>query len=168
MNEYQIAIWCGVTIAALWLVAYILCWIGQWAWAWVDDDEIDSSNWLAGKIHFSKWKYPVYNNYGIGLEEAVKENKKPFGYAKDKKHENKSIGKLTEGVDYKYSHSVGGGIITLSFLTSLLPILFVVSLHFYPIVLAVLILATIAWVARFSRRHKKLFDKHIQDKDAHS
>jgi hypothetical protein len=162
MNEYQIASIVGGVIAVGWFVAYVLCWLGQWAWAWVDDSEVGKRNWLASKINFSKWKYPVYL-----YSESFENGDKPHGYAKDKKYNNTKCGGLREGVDYKYGFNTYGGIISTTFITSLIPMFAVISFNLYPVTLAFLCVALIAWVARFSRRHKKLFDKHIVDKDAH-
>ncbi|MBD8680330.1 hypothetical protein [Pseudomonas sp. CFBP 13719] len=47
------------------------------------------------------------------------------------------------------------------------PLVAFLSLKFYPLLLTVLTLAVIAYVARFARRHRKLFDKHLKDPEAH-
>lgn len=47
------------------------------------------------------------------------------------------------------------------------PAVVFLSIKFYPIALAVLTLVALAHVARFARRNKKLFDKHIKDPSAH-
>lgn len=170
MNEYQIAMWIGGAIFAFCILAYIFCWIIQWAWAWVDDKEASNKNWLSSKFEgASKWKYPVHNEYGVGLEAAIKNNHAPFGYAKDKKHNNGKVGGLMEGVDYVYSHDVRciGGFFMLAVIAFALPITLLCALKVYPLTLAVLIITLIAYLARFARRNKKMFDDHTKDKDAH-
>lgn len=47
------------------------------------------------------------------------------------------------------------------------PIAVKLSIEFYPVALALALLYCIAHTARFARRHKKLFDKHIKDPEAH-
>ena len=47
------------------------------------------------------------------------------------------------------------------------PTLAVLAVKIYPATLAALTLFLMARLARFARRHKKLFDKHIKDPDAH-
>lgn len=167
MNEYQIAVVCGIGLGLCWLLAYLLCWLGQWAWAWVDDSEISLENWLAKRVNFSKWKYPVHNDYGEALKRAAKNGKKPFGWAKEKKHEHKSVGELKHGKEYVYSHERVPGILSLILLSMALPMFVLIAFKLYSVALIILTLMVIAWVARFSRRHKKLFDKHITDKEAH-
>jgi len=48
-----------------------------------------------------------------------------------------------------------------------IPMAICVTVNFYPIVLSLALLYAIAHTARFARRHKKLFDKHIKDPEAH-
>lgn len=48
-----------------------------------------------------------------------------------------------------------------------LPAVLILGFEFYPFVLTGLALLAVAHVARFARRHKKLFDKHVKDPDAH-
>jgi len=138
MNEYKIAILCGGIIVIGWIVAYVLCWIGQWAWAWVDDSKVGQRNlivkYLANKNGFDDYHGSVFDYKG-----------KKKGY------------------------SDGLWSFMRAFLfTVTLPFVLLMTIKLYPIALAILCMALVAWVARFSRRHKKLFDKHIVDKDAHS
>ena len=39
---------------------------------------------------------------------------------------------------------------------------------FYPVTLSVLLLALLSFLARMAVRHRKMFDEHVEDKDAHS
>lgn len=48
-----------------------------------------------------------------------------------------------------------------------IPLTVYVTVKFYPVVLSLALLYAIAHTARFARRHKKLFDKHIKDPEAH-
>jgi hypothetical protein len=41
------------------------------------------------------------------------------------------------------------------------------GLWLYPLTLTGATLCLVAFLARFARRHKKLFDKHLKDPEAH-
>jgi hypothetical protein len=142
INEYEIAFLCGVVIAALWIVAYLLCRFGQWAWAWVDDAKVGKRNlivnWLAMMQGYTH-RDPGYDT------EFVYWNK-------DKS--DSAVGILP--------------FLQALLATSIAPMAIVIAFKLYAVTLIVLTLMVTAWVARFSRRHKKLFDKHIVDKDAHN
>ena len=156
MNEYQIALivsWCfgGVSI-----IAYLLSWCCQWAWAWVDDSKMDEENWLSSKVSISQWRYPVYKTTG-----------ELAGYAKDKKHKGiKGVLSLTEGVDF-IRPQYRCGYLFAGALFSLAPFLSLVAFKVYPVAIASAMLVLIAFMGRFSRRHKKMFDEHTKDKAAH-
>lgn len=167
MNEYEIALFVGGCISIFCVTIYIFSWIAQWVWAWVDDDEIKELNWVSSKVNFSKWKYPVYNNYGKGLEKDIKNKAAPFGYAKDKKLANSAVSNLIEGVDYKYSHNVYGGFWSLIFGLSLTPLIALCLFKVYPLTICALVLLLVLYLARFARRNKKMFDEHAKDKNAH-
>ena len=47
------------------------------------------------------------------------------------------------------------------------PLSIFLGVRLYPFLLAAICLFLIAYVARFARRHKKLFDKHLTDPAAH-
>lgn len=47
------------------------------------------------------------------------------------------------------------------------PAVIFISLKLYPVTLTILALVATAHVARFARRNKKLFDKHLKDPEAH-
>jgi hypothetical protein len=138
MNEYQIASIVSGFIAISWILAYLLCWAGQWAWAWVDDSKVGQRNlivkYLANKNGFDDYDSSCFDYRGAqkGLSDGF------------------------------------GSFIRAYLFTVMLPFILVITINFYPVTLAFLCVALIAWVARFSRRHKKLFDKHVVDKDAHN
>ena len=169
MNEYQIAIFAGFIIAGLWFLAYIFCWVCQWVWSWVDDSEASNTNWLSSKINFSKYRYRVYNDSFTKENRPDKERLNGDGYnrfSKNKEDEGRSI-HSGKGIDYKCSFETFGGIITVGFFTSLLPIALLCSFKVYPLTLSLLLLICIAYITRFARRNKKMFDSHVEDKDAH-
>ena len=167
MNEYQIAIAAGVTLFACIIMAYILCWILQRAWAWVDDSKAKNVNWLISKTP-CKWKYPVYNASGENLKKLAENKEEIFGYAKDKKNHNKSVHDgLREGVDYVYTHNISATYLPFLFIAFILPIVALITFKFYPVTLFIVSIVSIAFLSRFALRSKKLFNKHIKDKDAH-
>jgi type IV secretory pathway TrbD component len=43
-----------------------------------------------------------------------------------------------------------------------------VAVKFYAVTLSILLLMLISYLARMAIRHRKLFDKHVVDKEAHS
>jgi hypothetical protein len=156
------------------VAAYVLSWVAQWAWAWIDDSEVGDKNWLAEKISlvetpFAKWKYPVYNAAQKELDSNSNPDRKAFGFAKDPDLNNKSVYDLVEGRDYLYTWRTGvrANYVAIPIASSLSPVIIVVCVQFYPVALTVGSLFLMAHMARFGRRHKKLFDKHLTDKDAH-
>lgn len=143
MNEYEIASIVGGAIAIGWILAYVFCWIGQRVWAWVDDSEAEKVSplicWIA----------------------------KSLGYLRVKKDWDSDFIWKTKGQSDSGSTWGFTPFIKMLLLTSFMPIALILSIKIYPVAISLLIAAVIAWVARFSRRHKKLFDKHIVDKEAH-
>lgn len=140
-NAYQIAIGSGLIILAGWIVAYLLCWIGQWAWAWVDDSKAGDNNVLISKILTKVF----------GLE-----------YKKDRFNDMEWHSKSGSRV-FEY------GLYVCMFwvLTSLIPLAIVLCIKFYYVALSLFSLCCLMFLSRFARRHKKLFDKHVKDKEAH-
>jgi hypothetical protein len=52
-------------------------------------------------------------------------------------------------------------------ITMFAPLAIYLSIKLYPVLLTFVTLAVVAYVARFARRHRKLFDKHLKDPEAH-
>lgn len=165
MSEYEIAGIMCVAILGTWGVAYISSWVVQLSWAWIDDSEVSENNWLVDKVpKLSNWKYPVYNGFGDDLENR---GFSVFGYAKDIKFKKKSVHGLKHGVDYIYCFEVNFYKMIVILFTSVSPLLVLVSIKLYPLVIGICTLMLVGYLARFSRRTKKLFDKHVVDKNAH-
>ena len=68
--------------------------------------------------------------------------------------------------DDDYSDGAVAFLIPLCVLGFAPPLIFI-SIYLYPITIFCFALLLIAHIARFARRHKKLFDKHIKDPGAH-
>jgi len=166
MNEYEISFYCGGAILLVWLFAYLFSWAVQCAWAFIDDSKVSERNWFADKVEFSKYKYPLHNEYGEGLERAIREKQKPFAYSKNKRDKDKRYQDVAEK-DKKYDWQVYGGIFTTAMLSAWIPFAIVLSFNFYPVFLFLTSSFAVAYLSRFARRSKKLFDKHVNNKEIH-
>jgi len=111
-----------------------------WAhtWAWIDDGKPGRNPVLELMARLRGWK--PHTSEGSGQ----------YLWWKDRKGETQSDVLL-----FFFPVSVFG------------PLAIFISIKLYPVLLTALALAAIAYVARFSRRHKKLFDKHLKDPEAH-
>ena len=159
----------GFSISALWVVGFVLSWIVQWSWSGVDDTIVEGGSWLWGNINLCKFRYPIFNNDNNGSREDFKRGKKPFGYSKNKSDEGGSCWEVNDK-DQVYPWEAPmmiGGQIQVVFFTSLSPFIILTSITLYPLTIGIATTLSIAYLARFVRRHKKLFDKHIVDKEAH-
>jgi hypothetical protein len=78
------------------------------------------------------------------------------------------VNNLKEGCDYIYRWRTPLGsypcLVVASFFA---PMVCLFAVTAYPITIGVLTVLLLAHLARFSRRHKKMFDEHIEDKNAH-
>jgi hypothetical protein len=143
MNAYEIAIGAGVGVIIMWFVAYVLCRIGQWVWAWIDDSKADKANPL---VKFLSVK--VFGYHYFGGDQLYTYSKSSDYYA----------GERSDG-EFPFFTSLAA--------TSLLPLVVVLSLDFYPVAIGLATSVLLAMLARFSRRVKKQFDAHKVDKEAH-
>ena len=145
MNEYEIAFTIGGCITVLWVVAYLSCWAGQWVWAWIDDSKTGGNNailqWVMAK---QGWK---------------------------KTDSSGGCWAYYKGKDYWDNNAVksDGAVIffPVAVLLGFSPVIALSAFKVYPIALTIGVLIGIAFLARFARRNKKMFDAHVEDKDAH-
>lgn len=136
-GSFAFAICIGVLLAFGWIIINILCWIWNWAWAWIDDSEPQKSGAI---IHF----LAMHRGFKIHKGEY-------FKYKSD---------------DGEYSNGLAE--LLLPMLAMLAgPTVFLIAFVLYPLTLSIFGLYLTARLARFARRHKKLFDKHIKDPEAH-
>ena len=144
MNEYEIAGIIGGCLAAAWILAYLFSWIGCWAWAWVDDSKAPKSNPII-----------AWFMYKLGWKDRESDCFRFKRQSKQRKHwEDISDGSCV---------IVGGLIISAAF-----PMGSLIAFKFYPIAIGIVIAYGVAHLARYSRRHKKVFDEHVEDKKAHT
>jgi len=139
INAYGIAFIVGILLSTCWFATYLLGWYVQWLWSWIDDSKV-------GRVS-------AVNSYVFG---------KLFGYEES----DSRAWNYKERCGLYYSDGIVA-FFMVAFSLLFLPLLVVAASDFYHVTITVLVAAAVAWVARFSRRHKKLFDKHVNDKEAH-
>lgn len=127
----------GILLALGWIAVNVLCWIWNWSWAWIDDSDPQKSGAI---IHF------------LALSRGFKIHKSEyFKYRSE-------CGEYSNGWLEFFAPMV---------ILCLGPTIFLIAFLLYPITLSIFGLYLTARLARFARRHKKLFDKHIKDPEAH-
>ncbi|MFU6981307.1 hypothetical protein ACM75Z_27950 [Pseudomonas aeruginosa] len=138
--DYLFTFILGVVLAFLWAFAVFLAWAWGRAWAWIDDSKPPKHNLL---IHWVMWLL------GFKLE---------GGYWSVWLYIHEKSGVGSDG------HI---GFFAPILISILAPSLLLLSFDLYPVTVCGLTLFAVAHLARFARRHKKLFDKHIADPNAH-
>lgn len=127
----------GFPFAALLMLAVLGGLIWTKTWAWIDDSKPGRNPVTELMARLRGWS-PYTTEHSVYL------------WWKDKEGETKC------DVIFDYV-----------FTAFWLPLAAFLSIKFYPVLLTVLTLLLLAYVARFARRHKKLFDKHLKDPEAH-
>ncbi|HCL4225694.1 TPA: hypothetical protein N2C25_003923 [Pseudomonas aeruginosa] len=138
--DYLFTFILGLALAFLWAFAVFLAWAWGRAWAWIDDSKPPRHNFL------THW---VMGLLGFHLED---DRWSVYVYRHSK---NKRGSDGASGFFYPVLIAVTA------------PSLLLLSFDLYPITVCGLTLFAVAHLARFARRHKKLFDKHIADPNAH-
>ena len=178
-NEYEIAFMLGCIFIGLLVLAYILSWACQWAWAWIDDKKEIDRNFVSRKLSIKKlvkgkntdYIYPVYAAYDEdSLEKAIRRND-AYAYSNRKEDENKS----TDGISsYKFDfditrdHEVSESIEIYAFIVAgFFPMVALIMVKLYPLTLTLGTLSLVAALARFARRNHKIFIEHTKDLEAH-
>ncbi|MFT0517298.1 hypothetical protein [Pseudomonas faucium] len=138
-NYFALACGLGLLLGLAWFALYLLSWAWVWSWAWMDDSKPAQRNPLI------QW---VNSHRGFEPGEGFCCR---YGY-------QRQDGRRIDGE---------GGFFYPFLALSLAPLALLVMVKIYPVTIAVLTSIAIAHLARFARRHKKLFDKHIKDPEAH-
>lgn len=146
MNEiYEMAFIVGGCLFAFGIIAPLISSLLSRCWAWVDDSKQVGYNvlfgWVVGKCFNLR-----RDRWGEYRWESGEGNRVADGDGFD----------LTMFWIFCF-------LLPLAFL----PALIVFFMFNYEIAIALLTLYTIAHLARYSRRHKKVFDKHVSDPKAH-
>lgn len=138
----------GVLLGLSWIGLYLLCWVWCWAWAWIDDCDTPSHNPLVAK---------VMELMGYEKDSGV------WAYKKIKEKVELKFSTYTSF--YESDGERGFFYPLIVFLVG--PSICLIAFVLYPLTIGVVTAFALAHLARFARRHKKLFDKHIKDPDAH-
>ena len=131
----------GVSLAIFWIVVVAASKLWALVWAWIDDTKAPK-------------QIPI-----------ISVSMRMFGYMP-----------TTEGYDcWEYRHKntqkgSDGDIGLYMPLATLMcaPLVLLVAFDLYPVTIAVATSYALAHLARFARRHKKLFDQHLTDPEAHT
>ena len=127
----------GLGLAGIYVVSFFLSWIGSYIWAWIDEAKVKRRAFIKFIGGFNGWK-----------------------------ESNGHCWAFYRGKDYsgRTSESDGFQIFMIPLLALLLSPLTII---FYEVALFITSGIALAHMARFARRHKKMFDSHVTDKDAH-
>jgi len=143
VNEEYFPVVVSVFIFALWILAYVSCWVCQWVWAWIDDSEVSDRSKMIDLL-MRLYGYKVRESYYHSDGAYIKKLKVCSTYACGASHSFLSLGALCA-----------------------LPWVIYASVLFYDVAICLVIIVMVIFLSRYARRHKKLFDKHIANKDAH-
>lgn len=133
----------GLALAVGWVLLLAITSIWQAVLRWVDDDESPKKpNYFIAK---------VMNRLGFTMDRDSR------AYPWQRKGGDRT-GDISGG-DCAFWYPL------LALLWT--PLLIALCIRVYPVALTVATLYLVARLARFARRHKKLFDKHIKDPEAH-
>jgi len=151
MNEYQIAGHFGIALIIVWVAVYILSWIGIGWWNYVDDGEKEvERNPIIEFLAVKVFKYEITDKDFVARNED--------GYNCSWK--------------YRISESSGSNgawpFFCVILVLGLLPVTLLVLFNLYILVLIIGLFVLITYLARNTRRNSKVFNKHVEDKDAHN
>lgn len=158
MNEIQILttynpfVVTGTVLSIVWALAYVLSWVVQLSWAWVDEAKVGSSNWVASKF----------------IRDELKEGwVRTDGAWKYKKYAKESKFGTTHGyidcTDFDFIAHRGFPYILIP------PLIWfaMLCLNFWWISMWFAMFFAVAFTMRMARRGQKILTAHINDKDAH-
>ena len=128
----------GFVTAGAFMLAVLGGKVWRHTWAWIDDSEEGRNPILESLAKLRGWT------------QYTTEGSSKYLWWKDKKGETQA-----------------DVLLPFAFADFFAPLAVFLSIRLYPVLLTVLTLLVIAYVARFARRHKKLFDKHLKDPEAH-
>ncbi|MFU4132759.1 hypothetical protein ACM7HG_30015 [Pseudomonas aeruginosa] len=138
--DYLFTFILGLFLAFLWAFAVFLAWAWGRAWAWIDDSKPPRHNFLTRRVM-------------VLLGFKLQDDPWPAYQYMHSKNYCESDGHI--------------GFFAPILISILAPSLLLLSFDLYPVTVCGLTLFAVAHLARFARRHKKLFDKHIADPNAH-
>jgi len=144
MNEYQIALLIGASCAGLLFLTIVLSGIVQRLYGFVNDSDRSDYNFIIKRICKVFGLKPTNGCWSF---DACKGS----GWISDSSGE-----------------SAGDLPLVISFLSALaFPLLALIAFKLYALTLSIFLFIALMFLARIVVRGKKLFNKHIKDKDAH-
>ena len=181
LNEYEIAFALGSALGGLLLLAVALTWVGQWAWAWIDEQKEIGNNPILSflsvkrvvKGRYSEYIYPVYAYH----DEKERERRIKDGdvrvYSKYKEDSGSSYWHVCSS-RCKHPSNIEPDTTALQCIIHLvffgliaLPLTCLILFKVYPLTLAAISFLLLAFLARYVRRIHKSFKKHVIDPAAH-
>jgi hypothetical protein len=139
-NIFEQAIVLGVTLAVCFILTGFIGIIWSNVWSWIDDNETEVTN-------------PINR---IALLLCAGRKTDIYDYWRYRAFFNVT---RTDDILIIYFWAIS---VLLS-----APIAILLAVKLYEISLFIVAVVLIAHLARFARRHKKVFDKHVKDPDAH-
>lgn len=179
MNEIQILttynpfVVTGTVLSIVWALAYVLSWVVQLSWAWVDEAKVGKDNWVAKRLELpSKIKDGWYRNTGdyyhysyLYFKDGIVKDTAATGYGltnlSDYGTEDidvKNLPRLKYRGRKNYKNYIFG-----------LPLIWfaMLCLNFWWISMWFAMFFAVAFTMRMARRGQKILTAHINDKDAH-
>jgi len=173
MNEIQIIgitnyfVITGIVLSGIWAGAYILSWIVQWAWAWVDETSVSKANWIVNLTNPRKELNGWYKNTKYKGNERRSWQFFKFDNGICINHTDTSLnyeGNTVGEMDF----GVGMSPNTYTYHIYILVIWFgVLCAEFWYISMWFAMAVALAHITRMGRRGQKLLTAHIADKKAH-
>lgn len=147
----------GVILSIIWAGAYILSWLVQWSWAWVDETKASKYNWVVQRFKYKT--DPLPENGWAYVDEYYKYHLYKDGERVDRAD---SLASTCDNV----SMCVTGNYSKYPFFLPLIW-LSVLFLNFWSISMWFAMAFGLAFIMRMARRGQKLLTSHINDKNAH-
>ena len=138
MNEFEIALTAGACLAAIYLAGFLVSSLIQRACAFINDSKKAENNFLMKKVCLI---------FGLKPSENTRHN-----------YEGGWMECSSGEVPFFLA------LIALVFS----PIVALIAFKLYPVTLSIFLLLSLIYIARMVVRGRKLFNKHIKDKYAHS
>ena len=135
-----VALAAGFFLALVWIASIVGSKLWAMTWNWIDDGD--------SKVEFNPLVLAVMRRLGYTNDR----DSSCYPYQKNKGED------ISDG-----SRAVFFPLLLLLFS----PLAIVIGYRLYPLTIAAITLFLLARLARFARRHRKLFDKHLKDPEAH-
>ena len=154
LEMFKMAVGASLLIAVIIVIGIILGYIAAYSWKFIDDsDKVGDNLFFRILPNFNKkYKYKLLWVSG-----------RLYGYSKDKRDDGKYWIDCNNVNCFSKGELIGLNILILA----ASPVVLFGAIAVYPITIAAIILTVVAYLARFTRRLSKAFDKHTKDANAH-